>query len=406
MSIVLGIDIGGSGIKGAPVDTATGQLVGERLRIPTPAGARPDDVKGVVKQLVEHFGHAGPVGITFPGIVQGGVTLSAANVDEAWLGLDADALFTRETGRDVHLLNDADAAGLAEMRFGAGVGVGGTVLVLTFGTGIGSALIRDGQLVPNTELGHLWLREKHAEAWASASAREREDLGWKAWTKRVSAYLQHLELLFSPDLFIIGGGISKKADRWRDLIVLERSHLVPATLANDAGIVGAAMFAAGQMGRAPEMTVKGTPRPQRVASSATRSRAATEAEAGAGTTRKAGGQEGAPPKGKAATTGTTTKKTGSPALKPARKVPPATEIAAADAKAKGTSKGTSARKAGTVNISVESAPPDSQPAPRKRAATTGEASPSKASPSKARTSQAASSQASPARKTPAKSGKK
>lgn len=402
MSIVLGIDIGGSGIKGAPVDTVTGQLVGERLRIPTPAGARPDDVKGVVKQLVEHFGHAGPVGITFPGIVQGGVTLSAANVDEAWLGLDADALFTRETGRDVHLLNDADAAGLAEMRFGAGVGVRGTVLVLTFGTGIGSALIRDGQLVPNTELGHLWLREKHAEAWASASAREREDLGWKAWTKRVSAYLQHLELLFSPDLFIIGGGISKKADKWRDLIVLERSRLVPAALANDAGIVGAAMFAAGQVGRAPEVATGGTPRPQRVASSATRSRAATPTKAKAGTSRKAEVQEGAKPKVKATPTRAAAKKTDSQTVKPSRKVAPATEMAAADARARGTS----ARKAGAGQTSVGRAAAGSQPESRKRVASSGEAGTRKAAPSQATPSQTTPSRGRTARNTPGKIGKK
>lgn len=268
MSVILGIDIGGSGIKGALVDTATGQLVGERHRIPTPEGAKPDDVTGVIKQLVAHFGHTGPVGITFPGIVQHGVTLSAANVDKGWVGLDADSLFTKATGCDVYLLNDADAAGLAEAKFGAGVGIRGTVLMLTFGTGIGSALIHEGVLVPNTELGHLWLRDKHAESWASDRAREDDDLNWKQWSKRASTYLQHLELLFSPDLFIIGGGLSKKADKWRDLVVLERSKLVPAKLLNDAGIVGAAMFAETQAGaEKPQRpaTIKG----QKVEASAT-----------------------------------------------------------------------------------------------------------------------------------------
>ncbi|MEF2277765.1 ROK family protein [Deinococcus sp. YIM 134068] len=244
MSVILGIDIGGSGIKGAPVDTATGKLTAERHRIPTPAGAQPDAVKDVVAQLVGHFGHEGPVGVTFPGIVQHGKTLSAANVDQGWIGLDADALFTEATGREVHLINDADAAGLAEARFGAGAGVRGVVMVLTFGTGIGSALIHDGVLVPNTELGHLWLKgDKHAETWASDRARERDDLNWKAWAKRASTYLQHLELIFSPDLFIIGGGISKKADKWQSQIQLTRSQLVPAALQNEAGIVGAAMNA-------------------------------------------------------------------------------------------------------------------------------------------------------------------
>lgn len=244
MTVILGIDIGGSGIKGAPVNTDTGELTAERCRIPTPAGAKPEDVKGVVRQLAEHFSLEGPVGVTFPGIVQGGHTLSAANVDPGWIGLNADELLTRATGREVHLLNDADAAGLAEVRFGAGRDVPGTVLVLTFGTGIGSALIRDGKLIPNTELGHLWLRAKHAESWASDRARERDDLNWKQWAARVSKYLQHLELLFSPDLFIIGGGVSRKADKWLPHLQLTRSRAVPAALQNEAGIVGAAMLAA------------------------------------------------------------------------------------------------------------------------------------------------------------------
>ncbi|MBZ9714615.1 polyphosphate--glucose phosphotransferase [Deinococcus multiflagellatus] len=247
MTVILGIDIGGSGIKGAPVDTATGQLVAERRRIPTPEGAAPDDVKAVVAELVAHFGLPGPVGVTFPGIVQRGHTLSAANVHKDWIGLNADALFTEATGHDVFLINDADAAGLAEARFGAGVDQSGTVLVLTFGTGIGSALIHDGVLVPNTELGHLWLRDKHAETWASDRARERDDLNWKQWSKRACTYLQHLELLFSPELFIIGGGISKKAEKWQPHLKLERSRVVPAQLLNEAGIVGAAMMAAGHL---------------------------------------------------------------------------------------------------------------------------------------------------------------
>ncbi|WP_019587084.1 polyphosphate--glucose phosphotransferase [Deinococcus apachensis] len=244
MSVILGIDIGGSGIKGAPVDTSSGKLTAERHRIPTPEGARPDAVKDVVAELVRHFGHQGPVGVTFPGIVQHGKTLSAANVDKGWIGLDADALFTQATGRDVTLINDADAAGLAEAQFGAGAGVSGVVMLLTFGTGIGSALIHDGILVPNTELGHLWLKgDREAEAWASDRARERDDLNWKQWAKRASTYLQHVEGLFSPDLFIIGGGISKKAEKWQEHVKTERTKLVPAALQNEAGIVGAAMMA-------------------------------------------------------------------------------------------------------------------------------------------------------------------
>ncbi|WP_161881610.1 polyphosphate--glucose phosphotransferase [Deinococcus alpinitundrae] len=246
MSLILGIDIGGSGIKGAPVDTQTGKLTAERWRIPTPEGAKAHDVAEVVHELVKHFNHSGPVGVTFPGVVQHGVTLSAANVDKGWIGLDADDLFTKATGQQVTLLNDADAAGLAEARFGSGKGEVGMALLLTFGTGIGSALLYGGVLVPNTELGHLWLEVNkaatEAEAWASDRIREQEDLGWKSWAKRASKYLQHVEMLFSPDLFIIGGGISKKADKWQPHVDC-KTKLVTATLQNDAGIVGAALYA-------------------------------------------------------------------------------------------------------------------------------------------------------------------
>ncbi len=246
MSLILGIDIGGSGIKGAPVDTQTGKLTAERWRIPTPEGAKAHDVAEVVHELVKHFDHSGPVGVTFPGVVQHGVTLSAANVDKGWIGLDADDLFTKATGQQVTLLNDADAAGLAEARFGAGKGEVGMALLLTFGTGIGSALLYGGVLVPNTELGHLWLEVSktatEAEAWASDRIREQDDLSWKSWAKRASKYLQHVEMLFSPDLFIIGGGISKKADKWQPHIDC-KTKLVTAILQNDAGIVGAALYA-------------------------------------------------------------------------------------------------------------------------------------------------------------------
>lgn len=258
MSTILGIDIGGSGIKGALVDTQTGVLVAERYRIPTPEGAKPDDVSAVLRQMVDHFGHRGEVGITFPGIVQHGTVWSAANVDKGWVGLDAAELFTQVTGCQTFLLNDADAAGLAEAQLGAGQGVGGTVLLLTFGTGIGSALMYNGVLVPNTELGHLWLRDKHAESWASARVRDTEDLSWKAWAERVNEYLTHLELLFSPDLFVVGGGISKNADKWLPLLQLERSRIVPATLLNNAGIVGAALYAQAQASQSAQSGKSGS----------------------------------------------------------------------------------------------------------------------------------------------------
>ncbi|MFG1699101.1 polyphosphate--glucose phosphotransferase [Nonomuraea sp. NPDC049309] len=235
---VLGIDIGGSGIKGAPVDTETGELVEERLRIPTPEPSGPDPVAGVVSAIKEHFDWKGPVGVTFPGVVVGGVVRSAANIDRSWIGVDAARLFGGAT-----VLNDADAAGLAEMRFGEGRGRQGTVLVLTFGTGIGSALFTDGVLVPNTELGHLELRGKDAEHRASARAREEHDLSWEKWAGRVEEYLRHVEMLFSPSLFIIGGGVSRKAEKFLPHVKID-TPVVPAGLQNQAGIIGAAHAAA------------------------------------------------------------------------------------------------------------------------------------------------------------------
>ncbi|MDP9866478.1 MULTISPECIES: polyphosphate--glucose phosphotransferase [Streptosporangium] len=239
----LGIDIGGSGIKGAPVDIAKGELTQDRLRIPTPVPATPKAVAAVVGQIAEHFSWKGPVGVTFPGVVTDGVTRSAANVDQSWIGEDARALFAKATGLPVTVLNDADAAGTAEMEVGAGRGKGGVVLMLTFGTGIGSALFVDGHLVPNTELGHLEIRGKDAEKRASDHAREEHDLSWNQWAGRVEEYLQHVEALFSPSLIIIGGGVSKKSEKFLPKVEV-RTPLVPATLQNEAGIVGAAMAAA------------------------------------------------------------------------------------------------------------------------------------------------------------------
>jgi polyphosphate glucokinase len=241
---VLGIDIGGTGIKAAPVDVATGTLTAPRVKVPTPRPAQPAAIAGAVKELVAGFGWTGPAGVTFPGVVIGGVTWTAVNLDPAWRQVDARALFAGATGLAVSVLNDADAAGLAEMRFGAGAGQQGTVLMLTFGTGIGSALFRGGALVPNTELGHIEVRGKDAEHRASERARELHDLSWGRWAGRVDEYLGHLEALLAPDLFIIGGGISQRADRFIPLLSSLRARIVPATLHNDAGIVGAAMAAA------------------------------------------------------------------------------------------------------------------------------------------------------------------
>ncbi|MFJ6212751.1 polyphosphate--glucose phosphotransferase [Streptomyces sp. NPDC092296] len=239
-----GVDIGGSGIKGAPVDLARGDLSAERMKVLTPHPAAPPAVVDAVCQVVEHFGRRGPVGITFPGVVVDGHTLTAANVDSGWVGTDAVDLFAQALGLPVALLNDADAAGVAEMAYGAGRGRGGVVLMLTFGTGIGSALFVDGVLVPNTELGHLELGGKDAERRASSAAKERHDLSWAKWAERVDAYLAHLEGLFSPQTVIVGGGVSRKHDRFLPLLTRRRAEVVPAQLLNNAGIVGAAMAAA------------------------------------------------------------------------------------------------------------------------------------------------------------------
>jgi polyphosphate glucokinase len=242
---VLGIDIGGSGIKGAPVDITSGTLSAERLRIPTPQPSTPDAVAEVVAEIARHFTWQGAIGCTFPAIVKHGVVHSAANIDKRWIGEDAAHHFSQSTGCPTLILNDADAAGIAEMRLGAGRDQAGVVLVLTFGTGIGSALFIDGRLVPNTELGHLDLGEHHdVETWAAARVREEKDLSWKKWAKRVKRYLEHLEALFSPDLFIIGGGVSKKSDKFFELLDLHTPY-VAAETQNEAGIIGAALAAQG-----------------------------------------------------------------------------------------------------------------------------------------------------------------
>ena len=237
-----GVDIGGTGIKGAPVDLATGELTAERHRILTPQPATPEAVTAVVAEVIDHFGWKGPVGCTFPAVVKHGVTLSAANLDDAWIGLDADALLTDRLGMDVHVLNDADAAGVAEMAFGVGKGQPGVVVMVTLGTGIGSALFLDGKLVPNTEFGHLELDGHDAETRASERARIEGELSWKKYAKRLDAYLDHLEMLLTPDLIVLGGGGAKKADKFLPLLS-SKARVVPALLGNDAGIVGAAMAA-------------------------------------------------------------------------------------------------------------------------------------------------------------------
>ena len=240
---VLGVDIGGSGIKGAPVDIRTGQMLSERYRIETPIPATPKAVAEVVAAIKNHFNWQDPIGCGYPGVVRNGVTLSAANVDKSWIGINAESIFSQIINDDkcsVTILNDADAAGLAEMNFGAGKGRMGTILIITIGTGIGTALFTNSHLVPNLELGHLEIYGKDAESLITDSVRKQEDLSWKKWANRFNIYLMYIEKYLSTDLIIIGGGASKKIDKYIDYLQAS-AEIVPAQLLNDAGIVGAAL---------------------------------------------------------------------------------------------------------------------------------------------------------------------
>ena len=241
--IILGIDIGGTGIKGAPVDITKGELVGERFRLETPQPATPEAMIATVAEVVKNFDWKGPIGAGFPAVVKYGTVSTAANIDQSWIGLDAAKLISEATGcSPVILGNDADVAGLAEVTYGAGKDKSGLILMITIGTGIGTALIWNGVLLPNTELGHIELKGMDAEDYAAESAREREDLSWEKWTRRINRYLKKMEDLFWPDLIIVGGGVSKKADRFFPELTL-RTPIVPAALLNEAGIIGAALHA-------------------------------------------------------------------------------------------------------------------------------------------------------------------
>jgi len=239
---ILGIDVGGSGIKGAPVNIKTGKLLAERHRIKTPKGAEPGPVADVVAEIAKSFEWKGPIGIGFPAPIKGGVAMMAANISEKWVGTNADELFAKTTGCPSTTVNDADAAGLAEMEFGAGRGQPGTVIMITLGTGIGTAIFHRGKLLPNTEFGHLDMDGKDAEHRASDAVRQLEDLSWKKYAKRLNKYLAEMEKLFWPDLFIVGGGISKQSDKYLPLLRIE-TPVVTAQFLNEAGIVGAALAA-------------------------------------------------------------------------------------------------------------------------------------------------------------------
>jgi polyphosphate glucokinase len=261
---VLGIDVGGSGIKGAPVDTRTGRLLAPRYRLSTPVPATPAAVKRSVARVARHFAWRGPIGCGVPAAVRDGVFLTAANIHGSWIGIDARALFARATGRRVAIINDADAAGYAEMTFGAGRGRAGLVILVTLGTGIGTALFINGHLVPNTELGHLELDGQEAEARASAKVRKHARLTWKKWARRVDAYLQALQRYFWPDLIVVGGGVSRRADKFLPrLTVAEMVEVVPAQLQNDAGIVGAALAYEHASRRGRQRLALGPPAPVR-----------------------------------------------------------------------------------------------------------------------------------------------
>lgn len=242
----VGVDIGGTGVKAALVDVKTGELLSDRIKLPTPAGGEPDAISDAVVELVGRLEADAdtPIGVTFPAIVRHGRTMSAANVSKAWIGLEAEQLFERALGRDIHFVNDADAAGFAEDHYGAARDASGLVIMTTLGTGIGGALIYEGVLIPNAELGHLELDGHDAESRASNKAREREGLSWEAWAERLQRYYSHLEFLFSPDLFVVGGGVSKSADSFLPLLHLD-TPIVPAELRNNAGIIGAAALARG-----------------------------------------------------------------------------------------------------------------------------------------------------------------
>ncbi|MBN9150168.1 MAG: ROK family protein [Micrococcales bacterium] len=241
----VGIDIGGTGIKGAIVDVATGELLTDRKKLATPSGGKPEDILDTVLALFEELGDIGsdtPVGVCFPAVIIRGRTMSAANVSKKWIGLEAEKMFEDKLGRSIHFVNDADAAGVAEARYGAAVDAKGLTILTTLGTGIGSAMLYNGELIPNSELGHLQLDGRDAEKLASTSAKEDEDLSWMEWAKRLQRYYEHLELLFSPDLILVGGGISKSSDEFLPLLDL-RAPIKPAKLRNNAGIVGAAELA-------------------------------------------------------------------------------------------------------------------------------------------------------------------
>jgi len=242
--IRLGIDFGGSGIKGALVDTEKGEFTTERHRIETPQPATPEKVTEVFKEIIHHFEYEGEVGVAFPAAVQNGSVRTASNIDKSWIGQNAEKLIEQSTSCPAIVVNDADAAGLAEMRFGIGKSIHGTAMMITIGSGIGTALFTDGKLLPNTELGHIHFNDKVAEKWVSDAVRKEEGLSWKKWAKRFNEYLHYMEKLFYPEIIILGGGASKKFEKYSEYLKDIETTVVPAHLQNHAGIIGAATIVA------------------------------------------------------------------------------------------------------------------------------------------------------------------
>jgi polyphosphate glucokinase len=247
MRTVLGIDVGGSGIKGGIVDVDSGKMISQRLRVETPPDGDPKEVAHLIHKMFNDFSWKGPVGVGFPAVILDGVALSAANISKNWIGLNVDELLSHGTNCKVYSVNDADAAGVAEMEFGAGrTRKHGVVMMLTLGTGIGSAIFIDGTLVPNTELGHLLYKGKDYEKWTSAAVKEKQEMSWKKWSSRLQVYFDYLEKLFSPNLFIIGGGVSKDAEKFIPRLST-RAKIIPAEFQNQAGIIGSALYAAAKV---------------------------------------------------------------------------------------------------------------------------------------------------------------
>jgi polyphosphate glucokinase len=358
--LAFGIDIGGSGIKGAPVDLTTGKLAADRVRIPTPQPSTPDAVADTVRDLIDSFDipKGTPVGVTFPAVIQHGVAKTAANVDPSWIGTDVDALLTERTGHEVFVVNDADAAGIAEMEFGAGVDQKGVVLVITLGTGVGSGMFVDGKLVPNSELGHIPFKGDSAEKYMAESVRDREELSWKKWSKRLQKYFSLVEFLFSPDLIIVGGGVSKEHEKFLPRLELN-APIVPAGLRNEAGIIGAAALA--HLAADPAATATVTAPATKT--SATKATATTPSEKS--TTSKA-------PAKKASTTKASATK--APTTKAPAKKTTAGKATAGKASSSTTAKATApAKKASATTKSTTSAaekPAAKKPAARKSTSST------------------------------------